>query len=631
MSRKILSLTVIILMSIGSFGAFGLEYSIEKKDINQNEIYKLRQEAKEKGWTFKIGQTPVSDRNIEKLCGFVAPENWSENARFNLIEPSISLPPSFDWREQGGVTPVKDQGNCGSCWAFGTVAPLESAIKIKEGKTVDLSEQWLVSCNKDYWGCDGGWWAHDYHEWKKGSCGGTGAVLESDFSYSASDESCNGPYQHPYILENWAFIGSEYGTPVKSAIKQAIIDYGPVSASVRATSDWNYYNGGVYNNDAVGRVNHAITIVGWDDAMGSNGVWIIKNSWGSGWGDNGYMYIEYGCSSIGYSACYVDDYRGPPHENEEIVTFNLKELTNDPNQGFDRIEPWGNKPEWYYRIGATISGETYYRNNYNMWWEDIGNLGFYSEYTWNPNDIFEYITDSSIVEFTIKLMDDDQFFLEGYKDDLADVSAYPGGGVDQDTSDHRPSIYHGSYDLITDELTGDETSDPDSEGFCYTVGDGINNAKVWFKITDTYNGELYTPELDVSPKNIDFGKRTGGTHSDTFTIENIGTYDENEWQKLEWTATDNKDWISVNPKSGSLNGGAKETVTVTINAGDLSEGDHSGKISILSNGGSDEVIIQVNKEKTKSLNKIFLPNLIKETSLLLRYLISKIELFYPTI
>ena len=627
MGRKILSLTVIILMIIGSFGAVGLEYSIEKKDINQNEINKLRQKAKEKGWTFKIGETSVSNKNIEELCGFILTENWSESARFNLIKPSISLPPSFDWRDNGGVTPVKDQGNCGSCWAFGTVAPLESAIKIKEGKTVDLSEQWLVSCNKDYWGCNGGWWAHDYHEWKKGSCGGIGAVLESDFPYSASDESCNGPYDHPYIIENWAFIGSKYGIPVESAIKQAVTDYGPVSASVRATNDWSYYDGGVYNNDAAGRVNHAITIVGWDDEMGSNGVWIIKNSWGTSWGDNGYMYIEYGCSSIGYSACYVDGYRGPPNENEEKVTFNLKELTNDPDEGFDRIEPWGNKPEWYYRIGATISGETYYRKNYNMWWEDLGNLGFYSEYTWNPNDILEYITDSSVVDFTIKLMDDDQFLFEGYQDDLADVSAYPGGGVDQDVSDHRPSIYHGSYNLVTDELTGDEVSDPNSEGFRYTVGDGINNAKVWFKITDTYNGELYDPVLEVSPKNIDFGTRTGGSHSDTFTIKNIGNYDENEWQKLEWTATDDKDWISLNPKSGSLNGGAKETVTVTVNARDLSEGDHSGKISISSNGGSKEIIIQVNKEKAKSLNKIILPNLIKDISLLIRYLILKIEVF----
>lgn len=597
MNRKLLPLIVVTLMVLGSFGAVGFEVKINKNDTKLKEI-------------------SFSNRDIKKLCGFEAPDNWWDEVEFSIIKTSSSLPSTFDWRDKGGVTPVKDQENCGSCWAFGTVAPLESAIKIKEGRTVDLSEQWLVSCNKDGWGCNGGWWAHDYHEWKKGKCGGYGAVLESEFPYKAEDKPCGGGYNHPYLVKNWAFIGSEHGTPLKSAIKQAIIDYGPVSAAVRATSDWEYYNGGVYSNNAEGRVNHAITLVGWDDAMGSNGVWILKNSWGTGWGDNGYMYIEYGCSSVGYSACYVDGYRGPPQENEEEVTFAIKEITNDPNvYGFDPIDPPGNKPEWYYRAGATISGQTEYQNNYNIdpdgWWI----FKWLSYHTWKPKENHIFITDSPNIELTFKLMDDD---IWPNPDDLADVSAEPGGGVDQDTSDHRPSIYHGNYNLVTDEISGDSISDPDSEGYRYTIGDGINNAKVWFKITDTYNGEPYKPELEVDPSKIDFGKKEGGTHSDTFTISNLAEYDKNEWQKLEWTATDNKDWISIDKTSGSLNGGTSEVITVTVNANDLSEGGHTGEVSISSNGGSKEVTIEINKEKVKSTEKIDRLTLFKNLSLLLR-------------
>ncbi len=97
------------------------------------------------------------------------------------------LPDAFDWRDVDGVTSVKNQASCGSCWAFGTVGPLECNIKIKDGIEVDLSEQWLVSCNRDGWGCGGGWWAHDYHEWKDDPCDGVGAVLEEYFPYQALD------------------------------------------------------------------------------------------------------------------------------------------------------------------------------------------------------------------------------------------------------------------------------------------------------------------------------------------------------------------------------------------------------------------------------------------------------------
>ena len=136
--------------------------------------------------------------------------------------------------------------------------------------------------------------------------------------YVAWDAPCNCPYDHHYTINGWAYIGTSYGVPSTSAIKQAILTYGPVSAAVCVTSAFQGYTGGVFNACSPGTVNHAVVLVGWDDAQGTQGVWILRNSWGTDWGEDGYMYIEYGCSSIGYSACYVD-YGGPNGPEIEVT------------------------------------------------------------------------------------------------------------------------------------------------------------------------------------------------------------------------------------------------------------------------------------------------------------------------
>ena len=95
---------------------------------------------------------------------------------------TLNVPGSYNWCDQGGCTPVRDQGSCGSCWAFATAAPMESAVLIHNGVSKDLAEQYLVSCNYEGWGCNGGWWGHDYHATAM-VAGETdpGAVLEADF------------------------------------------------------------------------------------------------------------------------------------------------------------------------------------------------------------------------------------------------------------------------------------------------------------------------------------------------------------------------------------------------------------------------------------------------------------------
>ncbi len=222
---------------------------------------------------------------------------------------TAALPSTFNWCDQGVCTLVKDQQQgCGSCWAFATVGLLESAIRWRQSLTVDLSEQYLLSCNTDGYSCKvGGWFAHDYHWMKLSRSGGVGAVLESSFPYVARDDPCGGPYGHPYKISSWSYVGEDDSVPSPDAIKQAIYGHGPVAAAVCAGNAFQYYSGGVFQTDEAiacgsNAVNHAIILVGWDD---SRQAWRLRNSWGTEWGESGYMWIRYGTSNVGYAANYI--------------------------------------------------------------------------------------------------------------------------------------------------------------------------------------------------------------------------------------------------------------------------------------------------------------------------------------
>ncbi len=240
----------------------------------------------------------TSEDDAEELAQEEDP--WLPSATAGLL----GLPSKFNWCDQGVCPPVRDQGQCGSCWAFGTVAPFETLIKLKNNQSKDISEQYLVSCNIDDWGCDGGWWAHDYHI-NKIPPGETkaGAVYEAEFPYQAKEVACNPPHNHYEKLSSWAYVGSSSGVPSTDSIKNAIYNYGPVAAAVCVNSSFQKYSGGVYNpRFSCRQINHGIVLVGWDD---SQGVWILRNSWGPNWGEQGYMRIKYGKNSVGYGANYV--------------------------------------------------------------------------------------------------------------------------------------------------------------------------------------------------------------------------------------------------------------------------------------------------------------------------------------
>lgn len=219
----------------------------------------------------------------------------------------LGLPAAFNWCDQGACSPVRNQGGCGSCWAFSTAGVLESNLLIYDSLEKDLSEQYLLSCNTDGWDCEGGFFAHDYHQWKIPPIEPkAGAVYEADSPYTGEEDPCYPPHTHHEKIVDWEYVGGPGGVPPVANIKQAIMDHGPVSAAVCVGTVFGSYGGGVFqtNEACPHTVNHAVVLVGWDDNQ-AGGIWYLRNSWGPSWGESGYMRIRYGTSMVGYAANYV--------------------------------------------------------------------------------------------------------------------------------------------------------------------------------------------------------------------------------------------------------------------------------------------------------------------------------------
>jgi len=190
-----------------------------------------------------------------------------------LPEPAGGLPPTFDWRNYNGgdwTTPIRNQGQCGSCWAFGAIGALEAAINIEFNDSdvdMDLSEQYLVSCSPDNYGCWGGY-ANRSFEWMHET---GGALPESCFPYIAENGSCDDKCPN---WENYLLPVGYYWTAVNQsddAIKQALIENGPLVADVAVYDDWYEYRlGGVLVHprqpgESVYDINHQPVIVGYND------------------------------------------------------------------------------------------------------------------------------------------------------------------------------------------------------------------------------------------------------------------------------------------------------------------------------------------------------------------------------
>ncbi|XP_052167407.1 ervatamin-B-like [Oryza glaberrima] len=207
---------------------------------------------------------------------------------------SAGAPASVDWRASGAVTEVKDQGRCGSCWAFSTVAVVEGIQKIKKGKLVSLSEQELVDCDTLDSGCDGGV-SYRALEWITAN---GGITTRDDYPYTgAAAAACD----RAKLSHHAATIAGlrRVATRSEASLQNAAAAQ-PVAVSIEAGGDnFQHYRKGVYDGPCGTRLNHGVTVVGYgqeeapaDGGAAGDKYWIIKNSWGKNWGDQGYIKMK---------------------------------------------------------------------------------------------------------------------------------------------------------------------------------------------------------------------------------------------------------------------------------------------------------------------------------------------------
>jgi C1A family cysteine protease len=249
----------------------------------------------------------------------------------------VAAPPAWDWRDHDGVTPPKNQGGCGSCWAFAAVGALESTTLIESSQLYDLSEENLKECNSWNQGCSGGnaWSATNYFTRQ-------GTVSESCDPYHAWDTGiCKTTCERIKQATGWRILPNDIET-----IKSHVYTNGPCYTTMYASfPGFGGYNGSSVLYYAGTEIpNHAVMIVGWDDNMahaGGNGAWICKNSWGTGWGDGGFFYIAYGSAQIGQNSCFYESVKHYDYLEMLGTLHHYDEGGWHSSAGYTSPEAWG--------------------------------------------------------------------------------------------------------------------------------------------------------------------------------------------------------------------------------------------------------------------------------------------------
>jgi cathepsin L len=301
---------------------FGKDYSAEEAREHgaifaQNVKRIMAHNMAGRSWT--EGVNAFTDATVTELMAkkgisksmLVAHKEAAKEARVPRTgakpKPKAALPTSVDWRLQGVVTPVKDQGYCGSCWTFSATETLESHLALATGTLFTLSEQEFVSCVPNPDSCGG-----------TGGCAGATMELAFDYamanglvtewttpytSYKGQDGACTLTKASP------ARVGGITGYTVLpsndyEALLEAVATVGPIAITVDA-SKWSSYSGGVFNgcNQASPELDHGVVLVGYGSDAGMD-YWLVRNSWGPTWGENGY--IRLARSSDESSLCGVD-------------------------------------------------------------------------------------------------------------------------------------------------------------------------------------------------------------------------------------------------------------------------------------------------------------------------------------
>lgn len=284
-------------------------------------------------YTYKVGLNKFADMTNEEYRNMYL--GTKNDAKRNVMKIKITtghryafnsgdrLPVHVDWRSKGAVAHIKDQGSCGSCWAFSTIATVEAINKIVTGKLVSLSEQELVDCDRAFnEGCNGGLMDYAFEFIVENG----GIDTEQDYPYKGFEGRCDPTRKNAKVVS----IDGYEDVPAynENALKKAV-SHQPVSVAIEAGGRaLQLYQSGVFTGRCGTNLDHGVVVVGYGSENGVD-YWLVRNSWGTNWGEDGYFKLERNVKKINTGKCGIAMQASYPvkygqnsayENNEELVS-----------------------------------------------------------------------------------------------------------------------------------------------------------------------------------------------------------------------------------------------------------------------------------------------------------------------
>jgi len=275
----------------------GAEF-VQRLKIFANNVDSIEQHNADKTQTYTLGQNQFTHLTFDEFLdathiGATRPTFLRRKAADFIHKApadASALPATVDWVSAGAVTPVKNQGNCGSCWSFSSTGALEGAYYLKYGSLLSFSEQELVSCDTTDAGCNGGWMDDAFTFVKNNG----GITTEAAYPYTSGTTGKSGScikdgYTNNVKVAPAGFTDVTAGSV--TALQSAVV-LQPVSIAIQANqAAFQSYKSGVLTGRCGQRLDHGVLLVGYGTDSGLD-YWKVKNSWGETWGEGGYIRIE---------------------------------------------------------------------------------------------------------------------------------------------------------------------------------------------------------------------------------------------------------------------------------------------------------------------------------------------------